>query len=81
MHEDDWGGGYYPLDLQQADFNQNRLLMFWLDNNGSTGYALPYSSVWGVGYNYNAGGANSPPVLKMVPVGRSDMTTRQPQHL
>jgi|GEM_PF-2736689 len=75
----DWGGGYYPKDLQMSDFNSERLLMFgFIDPETTTALDLPQGSVYGLGYEETIFGRIWG--LDMIPVGRSNMTTRQPVH-
>ncbi len=77
MHQDDWGGGYYPQGLQQAGFNEGRLLMYGSGSSASVAADIPHGSVYGYGYIRNGSDELE---LKLVPVGRSDMSTRQPVH-
>ena len=77
MHADDWGGGYYPQGLQQADLNEGRLLMHGVARPGSSAADIPFGRVHGYGY---VSDESDELELKLVPVGRSHMGTRQPEH-
>ena len=77
MHADDWGGGYYPQGLQQADLNEGRLLMHGVRAAESVAADIPYGGVHGYGY---VSDWSDELELKLVPVGRSNMGTRQPEH-
>jgi len=74
----DWGGGYYPQGLQQADFNSERLLMYGRDESGMlTAINIPRGSVYGVGLGSPA---QTNLVLGPVSVGRNSMEAGEPVH-
>jgi hypothetical protein len=78
MSASDWGGGYYPPGLTQADFNQGRLLMYGVgDSGGATSFDLPCGSVYGVGENAFP---QTGYFLGPVPVGRGGMDAGEPVH-
>jgi len=69
MHPKDWGGGYYPAGLLQADL-VTRLLMYGYSEDDALD--IPYGEVWGVYKTMEKG---------MVEVGVKNMKTRSPAHL
>ena len=74
----DWGGGYYPPGLSQADLNQGRLLMFGEgDSDGTTSFDLPSGSVYGVG---ESAAPQTGYFLGPVPVGLGGMEAGEPVH-
>ncbi|MGI6391129.1 MAG: hypothetical protein ACOX7Q_13195 [Kiritimatiellia bacterium] len=74
----DWGGGYYPPGLQQADFNSERLLMYGGGEPETTvAINIPRGSVYGVGLGSPA---QTNLVLGPVSVGRNSMEAGEPVH-
>ena len=74
----DWGGGYYPPGLQQADFNSGRLLMYGRgDPETTVAINIPRGSVYGVGVGSPA---QTNLVLGPVSVGRNSMEPGEPVH-
>ena len=74
----DWGGGYYPPGLQQADFNSGRLLMYGVgEPETSVAINIPRGSVYGVGVGSPA---QTNLVLGPVSVGRNSMEAGEPVH-
>ena len=75
----DWGGGYYPPGIQMTDFITGKLLMYGMaDPQTPTTGGIPRGSVYGLSYEVISGERRY--YLGMVPVGLSDMRTRQPMH-
>jgi len=74
----DWGGGYYPPGLLQADFNSERLLMYGRGEPETTvAINIPRGSVYGVGLGSPA---QTNLVLGPVSVGRDSMEAGEPVH-
>jgi hypothetical protein len=74
----DWGGGYYPPGLRQADFNSGRLLMYGIGEPAtSVTINIPRSDVYGVGFGAPA---QTNLVLGPVSVGRDSMEAGEPVH-
>jgi hypothetical protein len=74
----DWGGGYYPPGLRQADFNSGRLLMYGIGEPAtSVAINIPRGSVYGVGFGAPA---QTNLVLGPVSVGRDSMEAGEPVH-
>ena len=74
----DWGGGYYPPGLLQADFNSERLLMYGRGEPETTvAINIPRGSVYGVGVGSPA---QTNLVLGPVSVGRNSMEPGEPVH-
>ncbi len=74
----DWGGGYYPQGLQQADFNSERLLMYGRgDPETTVAINIPRGAVYGIGLGSPA---QTNLVLGPVSVGRDSMEAGEPVH-
>jgi hypothetical protein len=78
LSDADWGGGYYPPGLQQADFNSERLLMYGRgDPETTVAINIPRGAVYGIGLGSPA---QTNLMLGPVSVGRNSMEPGEPVH-
>jgi len=71
----DWGGGFYPLGLMQADLIKQLLMYGWVEEGAGTD--IPTSTIYGVWYEWV--NRQRDWKLDLAPVGLDSMN-RQPNH-
>ncbi len=77
----DWGGGYYPKNLTQAELIR-RLIMHGesILNDSNPGIDIPSGRIYGLHYTYDYSGKTNIWQLGEATVGQTDITHQAPEH-
>ena len=74
----DWGGGYYPRDLEQADLVK-RLIMYG-DGDSPLSKDLPMGKVFGISYTSSGATGEETWFRSLIKVGQEDIQKQQPEN-
>ena len=75
----DWGDGWYPNNLTQADIIE-RLAMNGLTDSGAGGRDLPSGPVYGLGFAFDSQSGTNTWFLGLRGVGQNSISSQTPAH-